>query len=972
MKGRLLFLAAALTGIALSATAVARIGAAGATWYVDAATCPAAGSGSLGNPFCSIQAAICAAASGDLVSVAPGTYPESLRMRPNVDLISEAGPASTIIDGTGKPCTETDYCTKRTGQCSTVLFGSGHTPGTLLDGFTITGGSGTVQSVNNWVAGGGVFVFSSPTINNNIITNNVITGSENNFFGGGIFISLGEPVITNNVISGNRAVPGAGTSKSPTTGYGAGIYVGFSSGPIILDNTIRDNVAGSVAASNSVGSGGGIAVFPGTGAHPVPIIDRNLIADNDSSDLGGGIHIIGLDGSVSDVMITNNVIVGNTSADGGGIYTAYSRSSIINNTITGNGAKRGGGLESSTGDVTLPVVITNNIVEGNQITDLGGDGGGIFTYSYNPSFFPAITFNDLYGNEKNEISGTLTEGMVIGSNGNFSADPLYIDPNVRDFHLDALSPAIDTASAGPAPSVDFDVNPRGVDGDGTPDSPESGDVDVGAYEFGSGVCMPEPEICDNLDNDCDGTTDAFATACGIGECAAAGSCTAGADSCTPGSPVAEVCDGLDNNCDGMTDNGFPDSDGDLVNDCLDPDDDDDGSLDGADCAPLDPGSWGTPYEVAGFNITMNSPSALEWIDQIIGPATNIEILSGLISRMASGAALAESFCLVQTTGNSPWTDMRPDPPLNDGYFYISRTENACGASTFGEAVRDSQRSMGACNSGIVDFDSDGSPSDLDCDDTSASMSPLAPEICDNLDNNCDGTTDSFATVCGVGACAASGSCAAGSDSCVPGTPTAEVCDNIDNDCDGTIDAFATSCGIGECASAGSCALGSNSCTPGSPVAESCDGLDNDCDGVTDNNIPDTDGDLLDDCVDPDDDNDGVDDPLDCAPLDNAAWSTPTEVADLTITGMGPTDLAWTTQALGPGTLYDVTTGVVGSPGSVDYLLGTCVTSTPDGFATDNGSNPPVGSMQYYLVKARNTCGGGTFGSPDRDSSPSCP
>src|SRR6185295_6727454 len=61
------------------------------------------------------------------------------------------------------------------------------------------------------------------------------------------------------------------------------------------------------------------------------------------------------------------------------------------------------------------------------------------------------------------------------------------------------------------------------------------------------------------------------------------------------------------------------------------------------------------------------------------------------------------------------------------------------------------------------------------------------EICDNIDNNCDGTTDSFPTSCGVGACARTGTCTAGSNSCAPGSPSAEICDNIDNNCDGTID-----------------------------------------------------------------------------------------------------------------------------------------------------------------------------------------
>jgi hypothetical protein len=116
---------------------------------------------------------------------------------------------------------------------------------------------------------------------------------------------------------------------------------------------------------------------------------------------------------------------------------------------------------------------------------------------------------------------------------------------------------------------------------------------------------------------------------------------------------------------------------------------------------------------------------------------------------------------------------------------------------------------------------------------SCAPGPPSPEICDNADNNCDGTVDGFATSCGVGWCARTGTCTAGADSCAPGAPSVEICDNVDNNCDGTVDAFTTTCGVGVCARTGTCAAGADSCAPGPPSAEICDSLDNNCDGTVD-------------------------------------------------------------------------------------------------------------------------------------------
>jgi hypothetical protein len=1030
-----------------------------ATIYVDDNTCPATGLGTLASPYCRIQDAVCIASSGDLVSVAPGTYLEAIRMKPNVSVISQGGAAVTTINSSGKPCTDSNFCAKKTSnQCTVVTFSTGHSPTTVLEGFTITGGQGQAvpAPLTNVVGGGGIYIFSSPTIRNNVIQNNVIhnvSPARGEFDGAGIYVSRGAPIITNNVITGNRAVPPAGTSGAVSYGYGGGIYISFVSTPQIIANTIQNNQAGDPNLAFSLGSGGGISIAePDPNAPPgTTLVDRNLIADNVTDTFGGGVSLVSIPTSVGQSIVSNNVIIGNTTYRGGGLYTYLNISKLVNNTITNNTAQLGGGVFSGDSDMTLPIIVSNNVVTGNHLK-FAGNGGGLYKLDLGTTPSTSLESNDIFGNDKNQVAGDPNDATFFSTNGNITLDPNYVNESARDYHVNPNSPVIDRALASRAPAVDKDDTARGFDGDGIPNYPMPGDDDIGAYEWRP-TCIPSLEICDGIDNDCDGQVDegnpgggqacttgipgvcsAGTTACtsghivcnqntqasaevcdgidnncngqvdennpgGGGACSTGlpGVCSSGTRTCQAGSlncvqsaqASAEACDGLDNNCNGLVDEGFPDTDGDGLADCIDPDIDDDGVLNASDCAPYDVTTWGVPIEVANVKAITSSPTTLTYDLQNVGSGTHYEIVSGLLSRTVVTRGFQEDFCVAAFTGGGSWQDPRPNPPVRNGWYYMIRDVNNCGASSYGTPLRNSPRSVGVCPTGIQDLDFDGSPSDLDCNDNDPTSSPLKTEVCDGRDNNCNGQVDEN-NPGGGGPCATGipGVCSAGTNACLSGAiacvqntqAATEICDGLDNNCNGQVDennpggggACATGL-VGVC-SAGMmiCQIGSLSCVQNTQAsAETCDGLDNNCNGSVDEGFPDADADGLADCVDPDIDNDGVLNGADCAPSDATAFGVPVEIHDLAFLSGAPPQLKWSDQAIGSGTRYQIATGQIASMGSISFVAGTCLPSVASSPA-DVSSDPGVRSAYYYLVKPVNACGAGTYGSAARDTHPVCP
>ena len=425
----------------------------------------------------SIQDGINAAVNGDTVLVASGTYFENIDFLGKAIIVkSEGGPNVTIIDGSQPSIPN---------EGSVVFFWNDEGAESVLDGFTLVNGTG--YSPTGWFQdGGGIYCSdASPTITNNIITTNLVSGegggisitgasspmisyntingNSSDSFGGGIYIYCYEydisPTITNNYIYGNMASSGSGICSLGSTtmisdniiagnsglgfmnSYGAGIFADGDS-LMITDNLI---------VGNSGAWGGGLTIgwFPGE----EQILVNNVIVNNSASYGGGGISL-----QPWTLMITKNTIDNYPENLKGGVtFSQTGTQTLTNNTISNNTSGYGGGVYC---DYTSSPVITNTILSGDSATqgsEIWMSGTTILTISY----------SDIQGGPASvyiEPGGTITVGP-----GNIYDDPLFTDPDNNDYSLLAESPCVDGGD--PITEVPLGGGCR---------------IDMGAYEYWRG------------------------------------------------------------------------------------------------------------------------------------------------------------------------------------------------------------------------------------------------------------------------------------------------------------------------------------------------------------------------------------------------------------------------------------------------------------------------------------------------------
>jgi predicted outer membrane repeat protein len=488
----------------------------GATVYVNVSAGVNGDGTSWDTAFTDLQSALEIALSGDEIWVAAGIYkptddtdrPATFNLKTGVKIYGgfagdeaslgerSSDPELTILSGDiGTENVDTD-------NSYHVVYADGVTDA-VLDGFTVTRGRGDSANGN----GAGMYTKDSElTVSNCIFSDNKVSVDDSKSYGvssGGGMYNKNSALIVTNCTFRNNVV---GNQSYFRIGRGGGMcnegY--FTTGAeqrssVITGCTFSNNIASSKTEypdQPNSGGGGGIYNY-----NCQPTIEKCSFTGNLAGHGGGMLN------NLCYPTISNSIFNDNScnfvNGRGGAIFS-YARATIINCTFYHNGwylHTNGDTFRPSTsygGAIYIDRAGGSNITNCIFSENLARDEGGAIaaeTKIYIPSYKTTLTNCLFYGNMCWPYGGVETpdhvytnEGLNSDSVNNlYDMDPLLVDPENGDFHLQEGSPAIDGGITEkyakqrwlPLPETDFEGDKRVIDGDGS--AGKASDIGVDEY-----------------------------------------------------------------------------------------------------------------------------------------------------------------------------------------------------------------------------------------------------------------------------------------------------------------------------------------------------------------------------------------------------------------------------------------------------------------------------------------------------------
>jgi hypothetical protein len=527
---------------------------AGRVWFVDARASGTADGTSWTDAFLNLQDALTAAGAGEQIWVATGRYLPTQRSDPNnprtasfrlVDCVSLYGgfagteqqidqrdPSSnpTVLSGDLNGDDGPDFAHYADNSYH-VVTATGVGIGTVVDGFTISGGNANGPALND--RGGGLFnLNSSPRIIGcTFAANQAGFGDAGSNDGGGAMCNQGgRPTVQRCTFLANRSVGDGGAILNTNTNPAINGCSFTGNRATEAGGAVYANGVGELALRNSQFSGNtakrGAAVRMRGLVHGILV---NCTFAENTGDFGGAVHV-----ESAGLTLANCILDGNIAAGDGGGVLAYGANVTVNNCRFRSNISRGlpsvgsspfgGGAIACFGNSIATIkncTVTANAAQGTNSID---GGGGVFVGSSNVTISNSIIWGNsdassrllehrqihvysapppLVRNSCVQTSGSLYPGVA-----NVSADPLFADAPGGDLRLLPESPCLDSGDnaqiAPDAGDLDQDrdfAEPTPLDLAGAP-RVFNQIVDMGAYEgpvphfkvVGGPVTVPEGAI----------------------------------------------------------------------------------------------------------------------------------------------------------------------------------------------------------------------------------------------------------------------------------------------------------------------------------------------------------------------------------------------------------------------------------------------------------------------------------------------